>query len=88
MQLFDSDDLDENDDNVTVTDAGRYTDLRSLPGAGTDWTDEADSIRVGPDATVTVWAQTGFAGQSSTLKPGDHAHLDPEPSSLVLDCKA
>lgn len=86
VHLYDSDDFKEDDDNFRLTEPGKYADLAHLPGANADWTDEADSIRVGPQATVTVWSETDFAGTAQTLEPGsEHPNLD-EASSLEMTC--
>lgn len=87
VELFDGDDLSTTDDHFRLTEPGEYTDLAALPGASQDWTDEADSLRVGPDATVTVWEKTGFAGISKTFEAGsEHPDLTVDVSSLTLDC--
>lgn len=87
FELFDADDLDDSDDTFKLTDPGEYENLEDLPGADDDWTDEADSARVGESATVEVWSETDFEGDSSTLDPGsEHPDLDPEPSSLKMTC--
>lgn len=86
VHLFDSDDFQESDDHFLLTEAGKYDNLAQLPGASKDWTDEADSIKVGPNATVTVWPRTNFAGTKQILEPGsEHPSVD-EPSSLEMAC--
>jgi hypothetical protein len=85
VQLFDGSKFEDN--NFKLRKPGRYTDLKKLPGADKDWTDEADSLKVGSGATVTVWSKTGFTGNSQKLKAGsEHPDLDVEPSSLALSC--
>lgn len=87
VHLFDGDNFDESDDNFVLSAAGKYANLSNLPGATKDWTDEADSIRVGAEATVTIWPDTDFQGQSIRLEPGsEHPDLDSEPSSLEMTC--
>ena len=87
VELFDSDNFDENDDHIKVTEAGKYEDLTSLPGANEDWTDEADSIRVGGGATVTIWPEKNYSGQSQTLEAGsENASIDGA-ASLELTCE-
>lgn len=87
VHLFEEDDFDETDDNYRLTEPGRYADLNNLAGAADDWTDEAESIRVGPEATVTFWSETEFRGQPTELGPGsERADLDEEPESLELTC--
>lgn len=87
VELFDADNFDASDDHVKLTEPGRYSTLKNLPGADQDWTDEADSIKVGPGATVTIWAEPDFKGSSQRLEPGsEHPHVDDEPSSLELTC--
>ncbi|MCZ7631746.1 MAG: hypothetical protein M5U19_22990 [Microthrixaceae bacterium] len=60
VHLYDEDRFDERDPHFQLSEPGRYPDMAALPGAAEDWTDQADSIRVGPDATVTIWPQTDF----------------------------
>lgn len=87
VHLYDGDRFDEREPNFRLTEPGRFANLRELPGATQDWTDEADSIRVGPKATVTIWSQTDFQGPSQVLQPGsEHPDLDDEPYSLELAC--
>lgn len=88
IHLFDGDDFDEDDDNFRLTEPGTYANLDDLPGADQDWTDEADSARVGESATVTIYSEIDFGGESTTLDPGsEHPDLDPEPSSLEMTCE-
>lgn len=87
IELFDSDNFDTDDDHFELTKSGRYADLKKLPGADKDRTDEADSVRVGSSANVTVWEDENFKGQSTKLNPGsEHPSIDPEPSSIELCC--
>jgi hypothetical protein len=87
VHLFDAEDLKKSDGDFKLTKPGRYADLKNLPGADEDWTDEADSLEVGSAATVTIWPKTNFQGKSQKLKPGSkHASVDPEPSSLTMKC--
>ena len=86
VHLYDADNFKESDDHFRLTEAGKYENLAQLPGADTDWTDEADSLKVGPNATVTIWPETDFAGTAQTLDPGsEHPSVD-EPSSLEMTC--
>lgn len=87
VHLFDGDDFDEDDSNFILTEPGRYEDLRDLPGADKDWSDEADSLKVGPSATVTIWSEPGFSGTETKLEAGsEEPDLDDEPESLELEC--
>jgi len=85
VQLFEGDRF--TDVTYTLSAVGRYPDLAGLPGTTMNWTDEADSIKVGAAATVTIWEDTGFHGASQVLQPGsEHPDLAHEPSSLELVC--
>ncbi len=87
MHLFEDEGFDESDEHHRLSEPGRYADLETLPGAPDDWTDEAESIRVGPDATVTIWPDGDFEGQPRELAPGsEHPDLDDEAESLELTC--
>lgn len=87
IHLFDGDDFDENDDNFKLTEPGKYENLANLPGADKDWTDEADSLKVGDAATVTIYADENFEGASQQLDPGTEvADVDNEPDSLEMTC--
>lgn len=87
VHLYDEDRFDERDPHFQLSEPGRYPDMAALPGATQDWTDQADSIRVGPDATVTIWPQTDFGGRSQVLEPGsEHPDVAEEPMSIELRC--
>lgn len=87
VHLYDEDRFDERDPHFQLSEPGRYPDMAALPGAAEDWTDQADSIRVGPDATVTIWPQTDFGGRSQVLEPGsEHPDVAEEPMSIELRC--
>lgn len=88
VHLYDGDDFDERDDNFRLEEPGRYSDLRSLPGSSRNWDDEADSLKVGPKASVTVWSERDFKGNKQEFKAGDEEpDLDDEPRSLELRCE-
>lgn len=87
VHLFDGDNFDESDDNLKLTEAGEYENLENLPGADKDWTDEADSIKVGSSAKVEIFDQRDFKGKSQTLEAGsEHPDVDDEPYSLKMTC--
>lgn len=87
VQLFDSEDFYEGDSIYLITEPGKYPNLKGLPGTERDWTEQADSLKVGPKATVTIWTKVDFGGTSSRLEPGSqHPDLEDEPSSLELEC--
>jgi hypothetical protein len=77
------------DGDIVVKGPGKFADLSNLPNAnGKDWSDEADSLKVGSSATVKAWTKKNFKGTVNTYKPGtEKADLDDEPSSLKITCK-
>lgn len=87
VHLFDGDDFDETDDNFKLTEPGRYGNLEKLPDATKDWDGEPDSLRVGEGATVTIWSEKDFGGDSKTYESGDEeGRLPQEVRSLELTC--
>jgi hypothetical protein len=87
LHLFDADRFSKDDGDFKLTKPGRYASLEHLPGAEQDWTDQADSLRVGSGATVTIWPETKFRGRPLKLKPGSQQpDLDKEPASLKMSC--
>lgn len=88
VHLFDDEDFDLDDDHVVITGPGRFASLKDLPNAqGKDWTREADSFRLGGEATMTTWPQPDFQGPSQRFEPGTEvADLDGEIGSLELTC--
>src|SRR5699024_1241971 len=87
VHLFDGDNFDEDDEHFKHTERGTYESLADLPGADRDWTDEADSIKVGKSATLTIYSEENFDGTSQDLEPGsEHADVDDEPRSLEMSC--
>lgn len=87
VHLFDGDNF--KDENDIISGPGRWGNLRNLPGASkTIWGDEADSLKVGPAATLKVWDDTDFKGKTNTFGPGtEKADLDEEPESMEITCK-
>lgn len=77
------------DSDIVINGAGRYSNLRNLPGAnGKDWGDEADSLKVGSAATLKAYKEENFQGSSVTYNPGtQHPKVNEEPSSLEISCK-
>ena len=77
------------DSDIVINGAGRYSNLRNLPGAnGKDWEDEADSLKVGSTATVKAYEEENFQGNVETYNPGtQHPKVNEEPSSLEISCK-
>jgi len=87
VHLFDGDDLNDEGSSFELTQPGKFATMTDLPAARDDWSGEADSLAVGPDATVTVWPEKNFGGQSQKFEAGTEVpHLDPEPMSLELVC--
>lgn len=88
IHFFDGEDLDDQDDNFQLIDPGEYKNLADLPGADRDWTDEADSLRVGSGATVTIYSEENFEGTSKELEPDTEiADVEHEPKSLEMVCE-
>ena len=71
VHLFDDKNYDATDDNHMICGPGKWANLRSLAGAVKPiWGDEVESLRVGPKATVIVWADENFTGMTQTFGPG------------------
>lgn len=87
VQLWDGKNF--TDSSIVINGAGRYSNLRTLPGANNkDWGDEADSLKVGSAATVKAYKEENFKGSSATYNPGtQHPKVSEEPSSLEIVCK-
>lgn len=87
VHLFDGDNF--SDDNDIIYGAAKWSNLRDLPGATeTDWTGGADSLKVGPSATVKVWEKENFQGRSQTFGPNaQEPKLDTEPRSMEITCQ-
>jgi len=88
IPFFAGDDFDENDDNFTLTEPGEYESRKGLPGADQDWTDEADSLKVGESTSVTVYSEENFEGDSQDLDPGtEQPDADLSPQPLKMTCE-
>lgn len=87
MHLFDDDNFD--DENDVIYGPGKWTSMRKLPGAKeADWGGDADSLKVGPAATVKVWDARDFKGKSETYGPGtEKPNLDFDIHSMEITCK-
>lgn len=84
IHLFDGDNF--KGPNLKIDGPAEYANLDDLPNSdGRNWTDEADSFKIGEGATVTVWYQTNFGGDSFVYQPGEYASEE-EPYSLKIEC--
>ncbi len=77
-------------DGDFINGPARYTNLRDLPG-GRVWTNRIRSLRAGPSATVTVWADENFQGQNLRVRadamfPRFADGLAGEIKSMQIDC--
>lgn len=79
-------DFNQEGPDYKLTEPGRHTSLSGLPGADSDWTGRANSLRVGDAVKATVWAKKNFTGDSRDLKGGAYPVLGFEPSSIEMSC--
>lgn len=89
VHLFDDDNFDDDDDNDIIYGAGKWGNLKNLPDATeTDWGGDADSLKVGPTATVKVWEKENFKGRNQTFEPNTQKpKLDLEFRSMEITCR-
>ncbi len=88
LRLYDGDDFEKSEACLVIDEPGRYANLDQVPGATQHWTGAADSFEVGPQATVTVWSERNFSGNSVIYAPGARIRsVEPEPASLELRCE-
>ena len=89
VHLFDDDNFDEGDDNDIIYGPGKWGNLENLPDATeTDWGGDADSLKVGPTATVNVWENENFQGRNQTFAPSTQKpKLDLEFKSMEITCQ-
>jgi hypothetical protein len=93
--FFDDRNFKLDDDNHKLCGPGKWPSLRNLPGAPKlNWSDEIESLRVGPSATVIVWTEENFTGISHSFEPGtSNASLKTIPnlsdniSSIEIRCR-
>lgn len=89
---------DENfqDDNDILVGPLERNNMRDLPGANkTDWGDEIDSLKTGPNVeTLTVWEDEGYADNSRTFGPNESVNnlrgspdMGDTVDSIKLTCK-
>lgn len=84
IHLYDNDEL--SGESLVIDQPGDYPNLDNLPGAdGKNWTDEADSFKVGEGAVVTIWTARNFEGDSTVYTAGEYPGAK-EPSSLKIEC--
>ena len=71
VHVFDDKNYDVTDDNHKICGPGKWPNLRNLAGATKiTWGDEIESLKLGPRATVIVWRDENYTGQSVTFNPG------------------
>jgi hypothetical protein len=95
VQIFDDKNFDATDDNHMICGPGKWPNLRNLPGAvKINWSDEIESLKIGPNATVIVWIGEQYTGMSQTFGPGTEnanlkliASLGDNISSIEIKCQ-
>lgn len=95
VHVFDDKTLKVTDDNHIICGPGKWANLRNLPGAvKLNWSDEIESFKVGPSATVIVWVGEQFSGISQTFGPGTEKltlkgspDLSDQISSIEIRCQ-
>jgi hypothetical protein len=71
VHVFDDKNYDVTDDNHKICGPGKWPNLRNLIGAAKiSWGDEIESFKLGPRATVIVWSNENYTGESVTFNPG------------------
>lgn len=71
VHVFDDKGYDVTDDNHMICGPGKWPNLRSLAGAAKiNWGDEIESLKIGPRATVIVWAGENYTGETLTFNAG------------------
>ncbi|MEO6824736.1 MAG: hypothetical protein ABI167_08460 [Nitrosospira sp.] len=86
LMMYDGDNFE--DTSITIRGAGEWKNLRNVPEASEkDWGGEADSFKVGPNATVQAWKGENFTGESRSYSPGtQQPKADFEFKSLKIRC--
>lgn len=65
-----------------INGPARHASLRDLPGRRT-WRNRIRSLRLGPAANATVWADENFTGTSLRLTEVDYMQLPPSLSARI-----
>ena len=96
VHVFDDKNFDVTDDNHMICGPGKWANLRNLTGAvKVSWDNEIESLKVGPKATVIVWADENYTGISQTFGPGttvpslkvSNPGLSDKVSSIEIRCQ-
>ena len=71
VHVFDDKNYDTTDDNHMICGPGKWPNMRNLAGATKIiWGDQIESLKIGPRATVIVWANENYTGESVTFNSG------------------
>jgi hypothetical protein len=96
VHVFDDKDFDATDDNHMICGPGKWPNLRNLTGAAKiNWDNEIESLKVGPKATVIIWAEENYTGATQTFGPGttipslktNTPNLSDNASSIEIKCQ-
>lgn len=85
VQLF----TDENfsGDSITVKGPAEFANLRELPFADKDWTNNVKSLKTNKNATLTVWSYPDFNGDSVVIEVGSSNAAINSFGSMKIQCK-
>jgi hypothetical protein len=67
VEIFEDNDFDPDDPHVKLTGPSQYATLSNL--GGRDWSDDIESLIVGPSATVKAYKDKDFKGTEIAFTP-------------------
>jgi hypothetical protein len=90
VEIYEDDNFDQDDPHVILEGPQEFATLKNL--GGRDWTDDIESIIVGPGATVKAYSKRDFQGTEVTFTPNQRVaklsklNMSNEIESLRVTC--
>ncbi|GGO29846.1 hypothetical protein [Deinococcus humi] len=86
IHLFAAPAFQQNAANDIIEGAGKFSNLKTLPGATKNWTDQVKSILIGRKAIIQTWEMENFQGATNIYKESEFAPDVSTFNSMQVDC--
>ncbi|MGH7230166.1 MAG: hypothetical protein ACREJU_02255 [Nitrospiraceae bacterium] len=92
IQIFEDNDFDQNDPHVKIQGPAQMATLKEF--SGRNWSDEIQSVIVGPNAVVKAYPDRDFKGTELVLAPNQRVaklkdlNMGDEIESMKIACGA
>ncbi|HJU05447.1 MAG TPA: beta/gamma crystallin domain-containing protein [Nitrospiraceae bacterium] len=90
VEIFEDDEFDQDDPHAVIQGPAEFATLKGV--GGRDWSDDIESVIVGPSATVKAYSHKDFEGTEVAFTPNQRVpklsklNMGNEIESMIISC--